>query len=55
MYDMLNLFTLRLIISKPPAAMVTPSALLVAVNEYCEVALGLLVVAFGQQAQNDIL
>jgi len=54
MYDVLDLFTLSLIVCKPPAAVVAPSALLITVNEYCEVALGLLVVAFGEVTQDDV-
>jgi hypothetical protein len=54
MYDVLNLFALNLIISKPAAAMVTPTTLLVAVNQYCEVALGLLVVTFSKVTQDDV-
>ncbi len=48
------MFTLRLIIGKPAAAMVAPSALLVAVNKYRKVALGLLIIAFGQMAQDNV-
>jgi hypothetical protein len=55
MYDVLDLFALSLIVCKPAAAVVAPAALLVAVNQYCEVALGLLVVAFGKVTQDDVL
>jgi len=55
MYDVLNLFALNLIISKPAAAMVAPTALLIAVNEYRKVALGLLIVTFSKVTQDDVL
>jgi hypothetical protein len=55
MYDVLNVFALSDVVGKPAATVVAPSTLLVAVDEYRKVALGLLVVAFGKVTQDDVL
>jgi hypothetical protein len=55
MYDVLDLFALSDVVVEPLSAVVTPPALLIAVNEYCEVALGFLIVTFSKVTEDDVL